>query len=535
MQLGSSDSGLERPRILLADTAYAHKLPTPAEMAAYDAATIAAGVPAAVLMERAGQAIYAAIAPRLRAKRKPVLILCGPGNNGGDGLVIARQAALDGLDVTVALVATLLTNSLSAEMFALLPKNRLRVLNLYDGSGAQALVMHFNSGCIVIDALLGTGQNAAPHGLIADVLLECARSHKVLENRIAVDIPSGLNGASGEVYTPCFSASITVTVELIKRGMLQYPARAQCGDIVAVGADINCASDSCEFSLITSDLLDLLPTRAANAHKGDAGSVLVVAGSKTMPGAAALSARAALRSGAGRVYRFIHPSWAIDALTPEIMYRTSSRDAQTFSSSDVESAREVSAYCDALVLGPGLTIQKSTTKFTLALLEQVKIPSVIDADALNALATLKDRRAWPTLKNCIITPHPGEAAKLLGCSVLEVNRDRFKAAAKLARLSSAVVVLKGAGTLVYAAKQGWLCDRGTPFLGTAGSGDVLAGLLSALLARGVQPVQAALLGVYVHALAGELAVKRRGGPIIASDIIEEIPALLGARVCWGST
>ena len=533
MQGSPHQSDIQRPRVILADTSFNHKLPTPREMANYDAATIGSGVPAEALMERAGQAIYAAIAPRLRAKRKPVLVLCGPGNNGGDGLVIARLAALDGLDVTVALIAAPRDDSLSAEMLARLPKNRVRLLKLYQETALEVLVPYFAAGNIVIDALLGTGQSAAPRASIAEILALCQRNHNSLEDRIAVDIPSGLNAASGEVYSPCFSAAITVTVELVKRGMLQYPARAKCGDIIAVSAEINCAAAACEYSMITSDVLSLLPARAADSHKGAAGSVLVVAGSKMMPGAAALSARAALRAGAGRVYRMIHSSWGVDALTPEVMYRSAGGDAQTFTSHDLETTLEVSQGCSALVIGPGITTQRSAAKFAIALLSRLKIAAVVDADALNSLAEIKTQRGWPALKRCIITPHPGEAARLLDCSVAEINRDRYKAAAKLSQLSSAVVVLKGAGTIVYAEKQGWVCDRGTPFLGTAGSGDVLAGLLAALLALGLEPVHAALIGVYSHACAGELAVESCRGPIIASDIIERIPTLLGARVSWG--
>ena len=521
-----------RPRILLAENHFSHKLPSPTEMAAYDAATISSGISARVLMQRAGQAMYNAIAPRLRAQRTPILILCGPGNNGGDGLVIARLASLDGLDVTVALASALPVDSLSAEMFAQLPKNRVTILELSGIDVASTLAPYLSKDSMVLDALLGTGQKEAPRGVIADILLACAHVHDSSENRIAIDIPSGLNAATGEVYTPCFSAAITLTVELIKRGMLQYPARSQCGDIVAVAAGIDCAADACEFSLITSDVVQLQPARKADAHKGDAGSVLIVAGSKAMPGAAVLAARSAMCSGAGRVYRLLHSDWAVDAAMPEIMYRFIDNEAQAFSSKDLDVYRESTQHCNSLVIGPGLGTESVTSKFVLSLLSELKQPAVIDADALNALATLKNAKAWPALSDCIITPHPGEAARLLGCGVSEINRDRFKAAAKLAELSCAVVVLKGAGTLVYAGKQGWLCERGTPFLGTAGSGDVLAGLLAALLAQGLSPLHAALIGVYAHACAGERAVERRAGPIIASDIIEQIPALLSDRVSW---
>lgn len=525
-----------RPEIFLSSEAYNHKLPSPAEMANFDQSAMAAGCSAKTLMEQAGKAIYQAIAPRLRANRKPILILCGPGNNGGDGLVVARHACFDGLNVTIALLAPIKVGSLSAQMLSELPKNRFVQIDASNEQGVEQLRAYFKNQCFVLDALLGTGQAEAPRAMIAKALELCREYDRIgndaQSERIAIDIPSGMNAASGEVYENCFRADLTVSVELIKRGMLQYPARRFCGDIVTVSAGIDCSNQACEFNLINSDVLRLLPARQPNAHKGDLGSVLVVAGSKAMPGAAALTSRSALRSGAGRVYRMVNHTWPTDVSTPEIIFKYTNSESQYFTSKDMDSCSDYLRSANSLALGPGLGDSSSTQKFACDVLAHAKIPTVVDADGLNALAQQRKSVAWNDLKNCVLTPHSAEAARLLESSSEEINKDRFKAAAQLAKLTSAVIVLKGAGTIVYAGKQGWLCERGTPFLATAGSGDVLTGIIAALLAQGLSTLHAALLGVYAHATAGELAVSRVQGPIIASDIIEALPTILGDRVAW---
>ncbi|MFN4895810.1 MAG: NAD(P)H-hydrate dehydratase [Pseudomonadota bacterium] len=528
-------------------------LPSSSEMAALDRETIAAGITGTDLMERAGSSIaQRVIAAYSNAKK--VVVVCGPGNNGGDGLVIADTLAQAGLSVHRVIVAAV---RYSKEFLGQLAKCKeitagpsLAVAQdifkasyyvfgeaaacegqlgvVFSRIDSEELRELLNSSDLIVDALLGTGQREAPRGLIADLihLINQARAQSKSTIVVAVDMPTGINGDTGLVHTPCVRADRTITVQCIKRGVLQFPARDVCGVIETVDAGIS--GETCvEYSLITRDNLPEFRPRPGDVHKGMLGRVLVIGGSLAMPGAPVLSALGALRTGAGIVSRTVCSGWSTISPLPEAMCEVLTGSAASFQAGDASIVAEMSSRYEITVIGPGLGVAAGTADFVAAVLEELRgrgARVVVDADALNIIAgrsrTLKGLEA-------IITPHPGEAARLLGCSTTEVQGDRFSAARELAQKMGAVVVLKGAGTLIHDGVAGYLVAEGTPYLATPGSGDVLAGVIAASVMRSRSLLDGALLGVWLHAKAGVAAAENRGGPILASEIADHVSSLVG--------
>lgn len=439
-------------------------LPSSAEMAALDSATISSGRSALELMERAGEGIAKCVLSLYPALRR-VVILCGSGNNGGDGLVIARLLAGRGIVVYSVLVAA---NRYSAECREQLKRtNQVRIFgeatpNVLGADiglkpiTALDLKELIERSDLVVDALLGTGQRNAPRGLVAE-LIEIVASVKRSENSfkiLSVDIPTGIDCDTGNLFTPHIVADHTVTLQCIKRGMLQFPARGGCGAISTV--DIGIGGDpAVEFELVAPGNLPKVAQRAPDTHKGALGRVLVIGGSLSMPGAPMLAALGALRCGAGIVSRLIRGCWQTVVPLPEAMYRVLGGDAPSFQLDDLDITLKAAKDYDILVIGPGLGTDNGTRLFVSALIEELKrqgIRMVLDADALNLIASqgidlLKGSKA-------IMTPHPGEASRLLGVSTEEVQRDRFSAVRSLAERSGCIAVLKGAGSLIHNGQSG---------------------------------------------------------------------------------
>lgn len=504
-------------------------LPSPFEMAAWDRAAIAAGTPSLELMERAGRGVAAqVVALRARENRSgEVLILCGAGNNGGDGLVVARVLRAAGVPSRVVVAgAERYSDDFCTNALRLIEAGeRIGVLDSTAAAarwGGNAVSLDemedlFTGVGIVVDALLGTGQREAPSGAVK-TLVEMVGRRRTFFRVIAVDIPTGVNAANGAVYSPAITADITVAIQCIKRGLMQYPARERCGEIVPLDIGIEAAPLS-EFALCGDDAA-LLPRREAAAHKGHFGHVTVIGGSASMPGAPILSASAALRMGAG----WVSLGRPIDGDSPpEIMLVPLEKKRGQFEESDAHSVLEALKKSAAVVLGPGLGTSASTAAFLRVILcdERSLAPLlVIDADALNSLSTIPAIGDQLARRRVVITPHPGEAARLLGRTSEEIQADRFGAAVELHRRFNATVVLKGAGTIVYGAGRGFVCPFGTPYLATPGSGDVLAGMIAALGAQERSAVEAAYRAVVIHARSGEAAHRCRGGYLIASDIID---------------
>lgn len=462
------------------------------------------GIPGYTLMCRAGEALLGAFVERWSRARR-VAVLCGPGNNGGDGYVFARLASDRGLDVRVISIG---------EVGALRGDAR-RAFEQFAAEGGQLVpwhAQHIEDADVVIDALFGSGLTRALEGeakQVVEAVNECAAPV------LAVDVPSGLHADSGVVLGAAIRATCTVTFLGLKTGLYLGEGPAHTGTVLfdalalpgATLAEVPAVAVRVDEHLVR----EALPPRVRTAHKGMHGDVLIVGGGYGMPGAARLAGEAALRSGAGRVTVATHPDnvAAIVSGRPELMCR------------GVRSEDEVAALmarADVVAIGPGLGQDEWARQLWRAA-TRTQTPLVIDADALNLLAA-----APPAFNGTVrvITPHPAEAARLLECSTADIQRDRLSAADRLAQRYNCVAVLKGACSLI--ASQGALpviCDRGNPGMATAGMGDVLTGTLAALLAQLGDSRLAAQVAVWVHARAGDKAALEHGERgLIASDLFE---------------
>ncbi|MCI5066590.1 NAD(P)H-hydrate dehydratase [bacterium] len=512
-------------------------LPSPAEMQRYDELTIRErGISGETLMERAGRAVFEELASSLR-KASHITILCGPGNNGGDGLVIGRHCLKEGMPVEIFIAP--------AERYSEDFLHQLRKLQEVAAAKNQklpAFVSFYwteesvelppeirslalpvrkdlppcNRETIIIDALLGTGSSGELRGVIRELVLACG-GYRVC----AVDAPTGVNSDTGAVGDPHIEAEKTVSIEFLKRGLLQYPARGACGELVAVSIGIEESSPS-EYHLLDCRALHPLPLRDPNGHKGTFGRVLVIGGSRSMPGAPYLTALAALRSGAGSVTVAHGAPHAPSPMLPEVMYLQTISTGGHLTEKDIETITAVLSEYDTVVIGPGLGLHQETIDFLEGLFPHLaEKPLVIDADALTFLAHHTES-PFPIPK-AVLTPHPGEAARLLHRDTATVQRNRYEAAAHLTEQYQATVILKGAGTLVRSPTAGWASPVANPGLATAGSGDVLAGIIAALFPGNANDInEVAKWAVLVHQQAGALAQHHRGSRIIASDIVEEI-------------
>lgn len=514
-------------------------LPSGAEMARLDADTIEKGTPSIELMERAGAVVADFVGHQVldRSRSNPhVVVCCGPGNNGGDGLVIARRLLAAGIRCSVVVTRATRYSPDFLEQARQLPEiliggSRPDALNAFSqvrSISSGELNALLGSATSLVDALLGTGQRDAPRGDLASLIRairECQRENSDLKV-IAVDIPTGVNPDTGAVYEPSIQADHTVCIELIKRGLMQFPARERCGEILSVSIGISERS-GVEFSLAEREHVARFSRRSPNAHKGTQGRVLVIGGSAAMPGASSLVALGALRAGVGLVFRATKSAWTGAEVTPECMHVHVSGNTPHFVEEDCDELVEAISQADVVVVGPGLGRHRETGRFVQGCLNTIRLKgkrAVIDADALTLISS-------ESISICgvegIITPHPGEAATMLGTTTEVIQRDRFTAVRGLYDRFGVVSLLKGAGTLVWGETNGVVVARGTPYLATAGSGDILSGIVAECCVGGVDTYQAAVQGAYIHAVAGERATARTGGPIIASDIALAAASVIG--------
>lgn len=464
-------------------------------------------IPGYTLMTRAGAAALEAAMKRYPdAERWQVI--CGSGNNGGDGYVVARLAATQGIVVT----AIALTDPASLKGDAAIA---------YSDFAAEGGVVLTWSGEVdpdadlLVDAILGSGLEREIEGDFATVV-EAINQHAAPV--MSLDIPSGLHGDSGKVLGCAIDADATMTFVGLKSGLFLGAGRKHCGKLAYAGLEI---PDTCREQqtavmnrIATRRIGELLPRRERDSHKGDFGHVLVIGGGAGMPGAVRLCGEAALRAGAGRVSIATDPSHSASIVTsrPELM------------SYGIEGADELEPLvemADVVAFGPGLG-QSEWAKSLYRRVAADDRPSVWDADALNLLA-----EEGGTAANRVITPHPGEAGALLDSSASEVQSDRIAALATLQDRYGGVVVLKGAGSLVSAsAGVPWLSTAGNPGMAAPGMGDVLTGIIAALMAQGLEAEQAACVGVQAHALAGDIASDAGERGLIASDVLAELRAVL---------
>lgn len=496
---------------------------TPDQASALDRKTQARGVAAEALMERAGRAVArAAVDVMGGAYGRRAVVVCGKGNNGGDGLVAARHLARWGVRVAVVAVEALadLREPAATNVARLDEVPSIRVLRFSDA----ALDRELYRADIAIDAVFGTGFRGIPEDDWAGAIAGLNASTAPV---VAVDIPSGVNGATGAVEGDAVRADLTVTFGAPKVGAVVLPGAELAGAVRV--SDIGFPSDLVRpdtFLLEPGDVAALLPEREIDTHKRATGVLLIVAGSRGMTGAARLIAEAAGRIGAGLIQVAV-PTSILPVVQGGLVESTflalPETPAGTVAVSALETLLDHLEGADALAIGPGLSTDEETAELVRRLVHDCPVPLVLDADGLNAFAgraaDLADRKS-----DAVLTPHVGEFARLSGVSARRLADDRLGHTRALAATAGAVTLLKGSRTLVVT-PDGLvrINPTGGPVLATAGSGDVLTGIVGGLLARGTDPVDAACAGAYVHGLAGILAGRSLGEGTLASDIALHVP------------
>jgi len=497
---------------------------TAEEMREIDRRTITAyGIPGQVLMERAGLCV----AGRVREfyGHRKVIVLAGAGNNGGDGLVAARVLFNSGSNVRVFMLSKEADLSPGCRsQFKIAKKMGVPI-----ESGKQPDVKDFHNA-VVIDAILGTGLNKP-------VRAQAARIIRIINNTavpvVAVDIPSGISSDTGSIMGDAVMADMTVTFGLPKIGHYLHPGAGHTGKLFV--EDIGFPPELTTSDKIRTTLIDrqtaalMVPERPAFSHKGDYGHVLVVAGSRGKTGAALMAAKACLRSGAGLVTLGVPETIAntVQSMVLEVMVLPLPDDGTgTLSAKALDDILAfIAGKVDVCAIGPGLRVTQGTRHVTSGLISVSTVPLVIDADGVNALqgnAKVLRKSKSPV----ILTPHIGEMSRLLDKKRKELISDPVFFAREFSSDSGACLVLKGAPTLIASPEgQLFINTAGNAGMATAGSGDVLTGVIAGLLGQGTSPLEASILGAYLHGLSGDLAAEEKGlHSLIAGDIIEALPA-----------
>lgn len=487
------------------------------------------GIPSLVLMENAAIGVVDAIG-EVYEEAESAAIFCGPGNNGGDGLAIARHLAIRGYDVQVFLVAGRRGMRGDAEVqLGICRRQGLAIQEVADEDGVVEALEEAREADLIVDALFGTGLSSPLEGMLADLVQGL---NDLPVPRVAVDLPSGLNGSRPEPLGPHIQADLTVTFAAPKVVHVFPPASEAVGDLVVtdLGIPPELVDEANEpeggggplHLLVGEELAGLLPEREPGTHKGDYGHALIVAGSPGKAGAAILAARAAVRSGAGLVTAAV-PEAILDVVdlgSIESMTLPLPSDA-----SAAERVLEAAEGKSVLAMGPGLGQEDETAEAVRRIAREVPLPLVLDADGINAFASRAAELAGRSAET-VLTPHPGELGRLLGIPTTEVQSDRLAAVRRAAAETEAVVVLKGHRTLVATpGGEVHVNPTGNPGMASGGTGDVLTGLIASLLAQGLGALDAARLGVYLHGLAGDLAAARTGeAALTAGDLLDSLPA-----------
>lgn len=461
------------------------------------------GVPSIVLMENAAIAVVDAIFAHYPNSER-VAIVCGIGQNGGDGFAVARHLENRGVVPIVIIVGDrakisgdALTNLLICERLG---------IPIYDE------LAHASDADLVVDAIFGTGLNRAPSGVYADVIRDIAELRIPV---LAIDLPSGANASSGEPFEPCVQAEVTVTFAAPKLCHIFEPAALYCGEVIVADIsipDIAVEEEAVTLALITpKSIQPHIAPRLAATHKGTYGHVAIIAGSPGRSGAAVMCARGAIRTGAGLVTVMTDEETAKLVHVGCIEAMTTNRGAAFDKFS-------------AVLIGPGLQDTEQSYEEVRAAIAKIELPMIIDASALNAFAS-RANDINPRSLPRVITPHPGELARIMNTDTKSINDDRIAAAREAARACNCVVVLKGYQTLV-AEPDGhvFVNPTGNPGMATGGMGDVLSGVVAALLGRDVDPLDAACTAVYLHGLAGDILKEEIGDiGLFATEVADRIP------------
>jgi len=496
------------------------------------AVTARLGLPSLVLMENAGRGVADVIERERPVRGLDVRVVCGAGQNGGDGFVIARHLFARGAKVCVLLALPKEKITGDAAVNASVVRKLGVVVHDLSSEENEASWRHELCGAdVIVDALFGTGLRSDVTGVPA---LAIAAMNATSALRVAVDIPSGLDADTADVRGCAVNADITVTMGCRKLGLV-LDALAPVGkvEVVDLGVRPEAVLSAAEeqgplaYWLDSATVAPTMPTRSPTRYKGTAGHLLAIAGSPGKTGAALLVARAGLRAGAGLV-TIATTVAAQTVLDTKVVSEMTSSYGETPDDSSFAVLLEQAKRMKAVIVGPGIPTTAAMGALVRRLVVELPVPLVVDADALNLLGTDAPQVVSQAKAARVLTPHPGEMARLCGCSIAEVAKDRLGLARKLAAQTSAVIVLKGARTLV-AEPDGtaFVNPAADAALGTAGSGDVLTGMIGALLAQGLQPTQAACAGVFVHGMAATAAASTLGSAnIIAADLPDAV-----ARAC----
>lgn len=490
------------------------------------------GIPSIALMENAGNESVGQIERIIGTlHNKKVSIFAGKGNNGGDGYVIARHLHNRGAKVKVFLIGdkeSIAGDALiNLQIITYMGIDVIEVANEGDWDKVK-IAMTFTD--FLVDALVGTGFT----GKLSDHMIQIVDSiNKINKIVIAIDVPSGVDGDTGQISGTAVKADHTITFSLPKQGLLLYPGASYAGDVTVVDIGIPrtlLIDGKIKQNMITSATVrPMFPKRRPDVHKGSCGKVLIIAGSKGMTGAAALTADAAVRSGAGLVLLGIAESLhdIMETKLTEVMTKPLAEIETGIMGQDaVDEIREMALSNDIVAIGPGLGRHQDTMMAIREIITTIPKPLVIDADALYALINhthiLTEAKAVP-----ILTPHCGEMARLLGLTPEEVNEDRVYITRQAALEWGSIIILKGARTLVaFPDGEVYININGNAGMATGGTGDVLTGVIAALMAQGLSSHEAALVGVYIHGLAGDIVARSGMIGITASDLIRALPAAI---------
>lgn len=481
------------------------------------------------LMQNAGVGSSRKIIEKFYLVNKNIVVLCGSGNNGGDGFVIAKNLYIRGANVTVILCKGLPKTDESIKTFNELKSENLEIINTEED--LQLTVSRLKDADFIIDCIFGTGFSGVIASNTRQIVDRANASNGV---KIAIDLPSGVNADTGEYQGIYFKADYTIVLGLKKRAHELNISKEICGEqiLVDIGLPLDIINDvDLEYTEITYDMVSsMLPKREKNSHKGDYGKLLNIAGSVGMGGASIMSTKSALRCGCG-LTTLATPKSVAFMVFPHIMEAMTiplkETDVGSISSDNLIPLKKLQENCDVITIGCGISRNEETQSLVKDFIEIANKPMVIDADGLNAISNSID--ILKTIRNTvIITPHSAEMARLTNLSVKEVEDKRERVAYEFAKKYNVIVVLKGANT-VMALPEGdiFINTTGTPALAKGGSGDVLTGMIGSFLAQGLSAKDAVLISVFIHGLAGQKCEEKLSVySVTATDVIEQIPLIL---------
>lgn len=516
------------------------------------------GIPSVVLMERAALSVTEAIESKVKGNiHTDIICVCGRGNNGADGLAVARQLYLKGYNVDVYII----NSHASTKEFDI-------QLNIIKNQGIECINSpDFSKYGVIVDALFGNGLSRELAGearIVVDTINKCSTSvrSQYTQNSdnngnrlvVAVDIPSGISASTGVVMGSAVNADITVTFGFEKIGHILYPAASYCGKIIRKDIGFAQYPDMTRdiFTYDYSDISDMLPLRKPDGNKGTFGKALVIAGSRLYGGAAVLSSRAAARIGAGLVRTLTHISNRTAVITGNMECIVDTYDTDEECGDFVKNTETLVDKCicwaDVVCIGPGLSMEESAVKLVRSVSAKKNIKKLYDADALNIIAQYKieldgsnddvDYEAGGNSgnasykddmsdKNVVVTPHIGEMSRLTGLDIAVIKNNPIDTARTYSREHNCVCVLKDARTIVSDGERVYINMSGNDGMATGGSGDVLSGIITGLMAQGLTTFEASALGVYIHGCAGDEAALSNGKySMVAGDIIDNIKNVL---------